>query len=375
MRLIAILLLVCVASACGPRTAAQPPAATGGAQAQTAANPEWDRVLAEAKKEGKVNVIGLQGENTREALTEAFEREYGISVDFYADAGPGVAPKVANEREAGQYLWDIYVLGTTTALQALFPMGALDPMDAYLIRDEVKDGKNWRGGEIEFLDPEHRLIVMTPFQRGTLFVNPTLVQPGEIKSYKDLLDPKWRGRMVMNDPRRAGPGLATFTFFYRHPPELGPDFIRQLARQDITIMRNFQQEVDSVGQGRYAILIGTADAIAEERIREGVPVQIVDIRQLREGGDVSPANGAVGVFNRAPHPNAAKVYLNWLLSKSGQEGFAKASGYISARVDADTSHAPGWRVPQPGAIKTYDLEAVRLRDDVVNLLEELFGPA
>jgi iron(III) transport system substrate-binding protein len=374
MRLIAILLLACVVTSCGPRTAAPGPAPSGGQQSQSSSNPEWDRILAEAKKEGKVNVIGLQGENTREALTLAFEREYGISVDFYADAGPGVAPKVANEREASQYLWDIYVLGTTTALQALFPMGALDPMDSYLVRDDVKDPKVWRGGDIEFLDPQHRLIVMTPFQRGTLFINPTLVQPAEIKSYKDLLDPKWRGRMVMNDPRRAGPGLATFTFFYRHP-ELGPDFIRQLARQDITIMRNFQQEVDSVGQGRYAILIGTADAIAEERIQQGVPVQIVDIRQLREGGDVSPANGAVGVFNRAPHPNAAKVYLNWLLSKEGQEGFAKASGYVSARVDADTSHAPAWRVPLPGAIKTYDLEAITLRDEVVNLLEELFGPA
>ncbi len=374
MRLIAILLLLCVVTACGQGTAAPGPAPSGGTQTETASNPEWDRIVAEAKREGKVNVIGLQGENTREALTAAFEKEYGIPVEFYADAGPGVAPKVANEREAGQYLWDIYVLGTTTALQALFPMGALEPMDSYLVRDDVKDPKNWRGDGIEFLDPQHRLIVMTPFQRGTLFVNPNLVQPGEIKSYKDLLDPKWRGRMVMNDPRRAGPGLATFTFFYRHP-DLGPDFIRQLARQDITIMRNFQQEVDSVGQGRFAILIGTADAIAEERIREGVPVQIVDVRTLREGGDVSPANGAVGVFNRAPHPNAAKVYLNWLLSKQGQEGFARASGYVSARADADTSHAPAWRVPAPGAIKTYDLEAVNLRDEVVSLLEELFGPA
>jgi len=215
---------------------------------------------------------------------------------------------------------------------------------------------------------------MTPFQRGTLFINPTQVQPGEIKSYRDLLDPKWKSKMVMNDPRRAGPGQATFTFFYRHP-DLGPDFIRALATQDITIMRNFQQEVDSVGQGRYPILIGTADAIAEERIRQGVPVQIVDPRTLKEGGDVSPANGALGLINKAPHPNAAKVYINWLLSKEGQTGFAKASGYISARTDVPTDHAPAWRVPVPGSIKTYDLEAVALRDQVVALLEELFGPA
>jgi iron(III) transport system substrate-binding protein len=178
----------------------------------------------------------------------------------------------------------------------------------------------------------------------------------------------------MYDPRRAGPGQATFTFFYRNP-DLGPDFIRALGTQDITILSNFQQEVDSVGQGRYPILIGTADAIAEERIRQGVPVQIVDTRTIKEGSDVSPANGAVAIFNKAPHPNAAKVYINWLLSKEGQSGFAKASGYVSARLDAATDHAPAWRVPVPGAIKTYDLEAVSMKEPLLALLEEVFGPA
>jgi iron(III) transport system substrate-binding protein len=371
MRRVVVCALLLFFAACSPQTGSPGPA-TGGAPA--AQQSEWDRVLEAAKKEGVVHVIGLQGNNTREALTEDFTRTYGIPVEFHADAGPGVAPLVSNEREAGRYNWDVYVLGTTTALAAMFPMGAFDPLDPALIRDDVKDPKNWRGGEMEFLDPEHRLLIMTPFQRGTLFVNPNLVQPGEIKSYRDLLDPKWKGKMVMNDPRRAGPAQATFTFFYRHP-DLGPDFIRALATQEITILANFQQEVDSVGQGRFPILIGTADAIAEERIRQGVPIQIVDPRTLKEGSDVSPANGALAIFNRAPHPNAAKVYVNWLLSKEGQSGFAKASGYVSARLDAATDHAPDWRVPAPGAIKTYDLEAVRMKDQLLTLLEEVFGPA
>jgi ABC-type Fe3+ transport system substrate-binding protein len=101
----------------------------------------------------------------------------------------------------------------------------------------------------------------------------------------------------------------------------------------------------------------------------------VDPGQIREGSDVSPANGSVALFNRAPHPNAAKVYINWLLSKEGQTEFARAAGYVSARVDAPTDHAPSWRVPAPGAIKTYDLRAVGMRDEVISLLEEIFGPA
>jgi iron(III) transport system substrate-binding protein len=366
-----------VLSACGAPSGQSPAPQSGGQGQQQAQSPqqaEWDRVLAAAKQEGKVTVIGLEGDATREALTIPFQEKYGITVEYLADAGPGIPPRISNERSAGQYLWDIYVQGTTTALAALMPSGALDPIDTALILPEVTDARNWRSGGIEYLDPQKHLIIMTPFQRGTVFINPNLVRPDEIRSYRDLLDPKWKGRMIMNDPRRAGPGLATFTFFYFHP-DLGPDFIRALGTQDITIMSNFIQESDFIGQGRNPILIGTADAIAEQRMSQGIPIAIVDPRQLKEGSDVSPANGALGLFNRAPHPNAARVYINWLLGKDGQTGFTKASGYVSARMDVPTDHAAPWRVPQPNAIKTYTVEAVQAREKVIELLQEVFGPA
>ena len=161
-----------------------------------------------------------------------------------------------------------------------------------LIFPDVKDPKTWRGGELEFLDPNRTLMVMTPFQRGIIFYNPKLVNPKEFKSYKDLLNPKWKGKLVMDDPRRAGPGQATFTFFYLHP-ELGTDFIRALAKQQITILKDYAQEVDAVGQGRYPVLIGTADFVAIARAKQGIPIAIVDARQLKEGADVSPANGSL----------------------------------------------------------------------------------
>ncbi len=182
-----------------------------------------------------------------------------------------------------------------------------------MIFPDIKDPKTWRGG-MEFLDPNKMLLTMTPFQRGTIFYNPKLVNPKEFKSHKDLLDPKWRGKLILDDPRRAGPGQATFTFFYLHP-ELGPDFIRALGKQQITILKDFAQEVDAIGQGRYPVLIGTADFVAIARAKQGVPIAIVDPRQLKEGTDVSPANGALALFNKAPHPNAAKIYINWLLSQ------------------------------------------------------------
>jgi iron(III) transport system substrate-binding protein len=333
---------------------------------------DWESTLVAAKKESKVSVITDVTATMRDALTLDFEKKYGISVDLFGISGREVAPRVAAERKAGQFLWDIYVHGSTTALEAMIPMGAIDPLEPALILPDVKDSKTWRGGAMEFLDPSKTVMVMTPFHRGTIFYNSKLVSAKEFKSHKDLLNPKWRGKMVVDDPRRAGPGAATFTFFYLHP-ELGPDFIRALGKQQMTILRDYAQEVDAVGQGRYPLLIGAADFVAINRAKQGVPIAIVDARQLKEGTDLSPANGTLALFNRAPHPNAAKIYINWLLSKDGQTLFARANGYVSSRLDVPTDHAEPWRAPLPGAIKTYTKEATAVKQKLAPLLQEVFG--
>src|SRR5215510_8926021 len=333
---------------------------------------EWESTLAAAKREGKVSVITDVTATLRDALTQEFQRKYGISVELFGSTGREVAPRVAAERKAGQFRWDIYIHGSTTALEAMIPMGAFDPLEPALILADVKDPKAWRGGAIEFLDPNNMVVVMTPFHRGTIFYNTKLVNAKEFKSHRDLLNPKWMGKIVSDDPRRAGPGAATFTFFYLHP-ELGPDFIRALGKQQITILRDYAQEVDAVGQGRYPVLIGGADFVAINRAKQGVPIAIVGARQLKEGTDLSPTNGNLALFNRAPNSNAAKIYINWLLSKEGQTAFARANGYVSARLDVPTDHTEPWRVPLPGAIKTYTKAAMQVKDNLQPLLQEVFG--
>jgi iron(III) transport system substrate-binding protein len=365
LRLVAIWSIV-VMVACAPPSAAPPPA-PGGAQTVS----EWDRVLEAAKREGKVVVAGPAGADRKDALTEDFESRYGITVEYAGLPIRELLPRVHTERGSNQYLWDIYIGGTGIDLAEAVP-SIFDPLEPALIRPEVKDLKQWRGEALEFFDEGRRLMVMTPFQRGIIFVNPTMVGPEEIKSYRDLLDPKWRGKIVSDDPRTAGPGQATFTYFYLHP-ELGPDYIRALGRHELTLMRDYSQEVDAVGQGRYPILIGTSDAIVEQRLKQGVPISIVDPRQLREGSDLSPAAGNVAIFNRAPNPNAAKVYVNWLLTKEGQTPFIQATGYVSSRLDVTTEYALPWRVPISGAVKTYTMHAMETIPALNALLEEVFG--
>src|SRR6266576_2913972 len=177
-----------------------------------AARADWESTLVAAKKEGKVSVITDVTASMRDALTLDFEKKYGIPVDLFGTSGREVAPRVAAERKAGQFLWDIYIHGSTTALESMIPMGAFDPLEPALILPDVKDPKTWRGRAIEFLDPNKMVMVMTPFHRGTIFYNTKLVNAKEFKSHKDLLNPKWRGKMVVDDPLRAGPGVATFIF-------------------------------------------------------------------------------------------------------------------------------------------------------------------
>ncbi|HLQ31960.1 MAG TPA: extracellular solute-binding protein [Chloroflexota bacterium] len=365
------------ASSAAPATAssaaAKPTVSSAAAKpAGSQAPADWQQTVEAAKKEGTVAVFGPDGTDMRDVLTAPFEKEFGIKVEYIGDPGPGIPPRINAERGAGKFLWDIVVVGTSTGLTALIPSKVLDTMEPALILPDVKDPKTWRGGAMEFLDPDHQMLVMSPFQRGTLFINPKMAKPEDFKSYKDLLDVKWKGKIVLDDPRKSGPGQATFTFFYLHP-DLGPSFIKALGQQQMTVVKDFQQEVDMVGQGRFPVLLGGADFVVVARGRQGIPIEVVDPRGLKEGSDVSPANGSVALVNKPPHPNAAKVYLNWLLSKEEQTAFAKVNGYISARVDVPTDHAPAWRVPQPGAIKTYDAQAIAVRDKVLAAAEDAVG--
>ncbi len=95
--------------------------------------------------------------------------------------------------------------------------------------------------------------------------------------------------------------------------------------------------------------------------------------EIKEGSDISPGAGALALFNRAPHPNAARVYINWLLTKEGQYGLGKAIGYVSRRLDVPNDYYETWRVPKPGAIKTYDQTAMNDKPKLRKLLNEAFG--
>ncbi len=334
---------------------------------------EWEQTLAAAKKEGVVSVLGPRQVQARDVMVGPFQKKYGIKVQYIGGSGRTISPRILTERRAQRYLWDVFVGGTTTGLTSLAPAGALADLTQTFILPAVKDPRNWRGGSQEFADRAAKLqMVFSPYQRATLFINPKMVKAGELTSHKDLLDPKWKGKIALDDPRKPGPGNGTFLFFYLHP-DLGVDYIKALAKQDLLLLRDYQQELNGLARGRYPILIGSSDATAEYKIRQGVPIGLVDPRTVKEGSDRNPANGAVALIDKAPHPNAAKVFINWLLSKEAQTAYVQAMSYVSARKDVSTDHVREWRIPREDSIKTYTEEALESKKKVNPLVRKIFG--
>lgn len=338
---------------------------------------EWGRVLEAGKQEGKVVVIGPQGTDVRDGLTKGFQKKYpGIQVDFAGMAGNQVAPKLLNEIAAGRFATDLVVTGTTTALESLIPANAVTPILPFLSGPNTQDPSVWRGKKFNFADSTGRYnLVMTAHVRDPFAYNPQLVSPTEFKSLWHLLDPKWKGQIVLRDPVSAGPGLAVATFWYTHEA-LGKDFIQKfLTQQDVVIVRDDRQAVDFVAQGKQAIVIGTSHVLTNELIAKGLPLKQLHPDAVKEGTFITAGNGTIVVARNLPHPNAAKVYIDYLLSREGQLEWSKAARSPSLRRDVPTDHVPEILVPKEGVQyqENHSEPYVKLRQEITSFLRPLLA--
>lgn len=295
---------------------------------------EWQRTVRAAKKEGQVN---LYGSNAPGLVIEAgvFQKAYPeIKVVTVLVGGRIAGQRLMMERRAHKYLGDIVISGTTTLLQ-LHRAGVLDPIKPALILPEVLDESKWWQGKHRYIDLQGRYILMfigNPML-GTIFYNTQLVDPKEINSFWDFLNPKWKGKMVSRDIRQPGAGSANMRFLY-HNPKIGPKFIRRLfSEMNITLSRDRRQPVDWLGTGKFSIcLFCYPQAVAIAQL-QGLPIG--EFGLLKEGAGISAHSGTMGLVNKAPHPNAAKVFINWYLSREGQLTLQKA--YAKGRRGASNS--------------------------------------
>ena len=204
----------------------------------------------------------------------------------------------------------------------------LQPLRPVLILPEVLDGQNWKKGKLWFSDPEGQYILRLSNTVTTMFPHQHAgSEAGQLRSVKDLLDPKWKGKIALQDPTISGSGSNQAAhLYYQH----GEDFVRRLyVEQKPMISRDTRQITDGLARGAYPITLGAEDA--EVAARKHLPLAILHcLADLY--GEVSASFGQVGIIDSAPHPNAARVFANWIASKEGGEVFNRAMGTAPTRA-------------------------------------------
>lgn len=357
LTLIAFLLVACAPQApaeSAPQAAAPSPkgeaaAPLSQAPAKEAWEIEWEKVIEAAKKEGSLVLYSTAGSEVRAAIAIAFRKKYGVQVEAVGARGGEISQKIMSERRAGLYFADVYTGGTTTVTTELKPAGVIDPLEPALILPEVKDPKAWWEGQLPWVDKDHYLIAFTLYPSTTYAINTTLVRAEELKSYKDLLNPKWKGKLVMNDPTLPG---AANRWFGGVSQAMGLDFMRELARQEPVILRDQRLQVEWLAHGKYPISIAPDTSAMASFQKAGAPVSYVT---PVEGSIMTSGHGNICLINKAPHPNAARLFINWLLTKEGQTVFSRAILNPSARLDVPTDFVDPEKMRVQG-VKYYNSE-------------------
>jgi iron(III) transport system substrate-binding protein len=337
---------------------------------------KWEKVLADAQKEGKVEVWGPPGALIRQNVVAAFGKAFPkIELEWQGIRPASQAAKLQTERQGGLFSVDVLLTGTTTALTSHKPMGVLDPIRPALILPEVTDPKNWVNNTIEFADDGGYSLVFVNFVLPRLAYNPEQVKPEEVDELYKILEPKWKGKIVVYDPIPAGAGHAFARWLWeRLGPAEATKYLKALKAQAGAVSRETRTMLEWVGSGKYAIATNPDVEPLEQLLKLGLKIGIQG--EFKDyGSEVTPASGTMVLMNRAPHPNAARVFINWLLGKEGQTIWSVTLNQASRRVDVPTSHLPSYILQKPGRKydRLYFEKYVMKQPEFENLLLEVFG--
>ncbi|MBM2832465.1 MAG: extracellular solute-binding protein family 1, partial [Dehalococcoidia bacterium] len=200
------LVLGLVLAACAPKAALAPSPAPS--QAPTAspapALSEWDKVLAAAKKEGTVTVYNVFGAITGKAMEEGMKK-YGIKVENIGGIGNDLELKIKTEQQAKTYFADVFMGGWVNQRNVV-AQGFGQPVEVAIPSLQEKDVWFFHPGKY---DPTKSAYIISTSLDAPVTINTTLVKQGEITKWDDLLNPQWKGKIVLQDPRvGSGPGTS-----------------------------------------------------------------------------------------------------------------------------------------------------------------------
>jgi iron(III) transport system substrate-binding protein len=294
---------------------------------------EWDKTVEAAKKEGKIVIAIPPATELRKHMETVLRHKFGLETELVPAPGPKNASRIASEQKAGVRYFDAIICGTGTAI-GLTHDGMLEPMEAFWILPEVKDAKQWWGGHIwEDNVSTNRFLYsfLADVSTHGIWYNTSLAKPEEFRAFDDYLNPKWKGKIGFSDPRVPSSGQSIWSFMWDIK---GEEFLKKLVQQELFVTRDLRQLTDALARGKVSVAFGVGRSQADPFIEAGLPLKPVP--PPAEGLPASNSFGVVGVIKNPPNPNAARVFVNWFLSREGQDWYGKIMENGTRRLDVDT---------------------------------------
>ena len=272
------------------------------------------KLIEAAKSEGKVAYYTTMTLSQSKKVADKFQAKYPfITVELFRSGADALLNKIQNEARGGLYAWDV-VSGrgdmVLTLSEAKLLASYHSPESKFIDHDMVDDAGYWTA------------YYVNPFVLG---YNTNLVTKDDVpKTYEQLLDPKWKGKKISIDDSAYGllAGLIR-----QWGKEKAVAYFKKLAAQEPVVMRGNTNRVQLAMAGEYPLIIAYAPTIQRETSKghpmDWVPLEPVPVQ-------VNPLMMAA----KAPHPNAGKLLVDFLLSKEGQKmlvGFRR----IPVREDVD----------------------------------------
>jgi iron(III) transport system substrate-binding protein len=269
------------------------------------------RLVEGAKKEGTVSMYTSAQSDDMGALVAAFEKKYGIKVSIWRSSGEKVAERVLTESRGGRF--DVDVIETDGAqVEILYREKQLAPLDVPSVADVPSE-----------IVPAHGYYAPTRLTLYVMSYNTRLVAPGEVpRSYADLLQPRWNGKLALEAD--DVPWFASVVKSMGETP--GVAYFNRLAAMKPSMRKGHTLMAEMVAAGEIEVAIDThVQGIA--RLKEkGAPI---------EWKPLQPAFGqpsSVGVARRAPHPQAARLLADFMLSREGQQIIKSRNRVPSSRA-------------------------------------------
>jgi iron(III) transport system substrate-binding protein len=290
---------------------------------------DWEATRKAAEKEGRLIIYGPTGIDQQRLYTDVFQQTFQkIKVNYTPGRMSEIISRIMAEQRAGIRQADLVLGGTDILLGTLKDKGFLQPIRPVLILPEVLDASAWFKRKLWFADTEDKFVAMwraVPYTAAC--INTNLVKANELRSYWDLLNPKWKGKIVSQDLRIGSARNQMYAIYVRE--DLGPKYLMRLySEMDITISQSLPQISDWIAGGKFAIALGGIEC--QDMTAKGLPVAPIHLEGLAAvGAGTDPA----AFLASAPHTNAAKTFLNWILTREGQNQFQRLTRENSLRVD------------------------------------------